>query len=224
MYPAQPLTLTWGGQIGNTGAGADIWQCGLHLGFEADASTPVRPGEAALGELYTDAIEPFHSRANTYIQRGAVLSWAKIVTSKVDGKYLTEPVTWNGTGTPGQVNDDNGAPQDSIVITLWTGAALGKGNYGRFYLPWNGKAAEGNTGRISVTARDNIADSALTFIRAVNSWAAAQESGLEVLIYGSTGAGTKKRPVQLRVGDVVDTQRRRRNRIAENYAARVINV
>jgi hypothetical protein len=114
-------------------------------------------------------------------------------------------------------NDANTPPQCTVVGTLWSGQSVGSGNFGRMYLPHTRLLLE--TGRARSTAAEADAAASLfgTFISTVNGIGASLPSDPEVIINSSKGAGSNKAPSEVRVGRVVDTQRRRRNRLEEDY-------
>ncbi len=218
-YAAPYLYLTWGGRIGSAGSGVDVWQTGLKIGFASGATVPTQPGPSILQDLYDDTIVGFHGDAAMGISQGAVLMWAKAVLVDTAGHYLTEATNYDGTGTPGGVTTDRGGPQDSLAVSLWSGGTLGHANYGRMYLPWNGFAIQSGDGRITNTQATNASIRAGDFVDDVNVWADGLATGMEVLILSKLGAGARKAPTFVRVGNVIDTQRRRRNRIKETYFA-----
>jgi len=219
MYAAEHLYLTWGGQIGSDGAGVDIWQTGLRLGYATGATTPVLPGVGDLTTLWTGTLVPFHTNINIGISQGAILKWVKVALLDRSGSYIVDAETYEGTPTAGPVTTDRGGVQDSLVLSLWSGGTLGQANYGRMYLPWNGIPVRHQDGRISSGAAGNAATDGAAFIGDVNTWAAtASAAGVETLIMSKVGTGFRKAPVYVRVGDVMDTQRRRRNRIDETYS------
>lgn len=217
-YPSRPLYVTWGGKIGAGSSSEDVWQCGLHLGL-ASTAQPDMPNLAGLESLYDEVIAPYHADNDIKVSAGAVLQWAKAVVLTETGSYAGEPLVANGSDVGGGVSSPYGAPQLSLAITLQSGQSLGKGNYGRYYLPWFAEPAAITNGRLPVAARDAVCVRSAEFLESFDAWGTGSAGGAQVMIFGKTGAGTKKVPVLLKVGDVIDTQRRRRNRIQEAYTA-----
>jgi hypothetical protein len=223
-FPSRPLYVTWGGQFGAAGSASDVWQCGLHFGMASNAQ-PDLPTTAELQTLYNGPIANFHNNANTGINLGAKLMWAKAVILTEAGKYATEPVIYSGATVPGGVDagDGGGSPSSSLVISLRSGQKLGTGNYGRFYLPWFARGAWPDTGRLTDSVRAAVLARAVEFVNDAVAWvhaASGADNGLR--IFSSAGGGSKKLVTTVAVGDVVDAQLRRRNKARESYAATAI--
>lgn len=97
--------------------------------------------------------------------------------------------------------------QCSVVVTLLTGAA-GKSRRGRMYLPLN--ACSVSNGKIGSADVALISTDITAWIHAINGGA----GGYQVAVASKTTAQIW--PVtQIQIGDVYDTQRRRRNKIVE---------
>lgn len=154
-------------------------------------------------------------------------SWSRFVAIKgaplgVNGKYLAEPdvVAQFTTGT----STVKVVPQETAVISLMSRQSLGDANRGRMYLPHiTGTSASGQFRIQNVSA---VSAAMKTFLQAVNtaSSTVTGASGSRVCIMSAKGTGTTKKVMDIRMGDLVDTQRRRRNRIAENYTTQTIIV
>lgn len=117
---------------------------------------------------------------------------------------LTTPVI--GTGTP------NRPPQCAAVFTLQTGLA-GRSRRGRIYWPWMGGSMDGSTLKSSVPL--NAITQMATLLNALGAEAPDPTPMDPVVVSQSLNQVT---PVtSVRVGDVVDTQRRRRDSLVETY-------
>lgn len=144
----------------------------------------------------------------------ATCSFTEITTAELDpvtGGQLTkasDPRSEVGTsaaaGLPMQI-----AP----VVSLRTLDASRRGR-GRFYAPSPAVDTQAE-GRMTTTARGNLADSAEAMFNAL------QAAGLTPVLYGGAGA-TPLNLTSLDVGDVVDTQRRRRNKLIESRTSRLL--
>lgn len=219
-YDRQHMYLTWGGRIGSDAASPEVWQCGVHLASSSAVGTPALPPLADLEDLYDDTILPYHAHASTAISAGAILMWAKAAALDVDGEYLADPVFYEGTDTPGGgSSDSSGAPQQALAVTLWSGGTFGTANYGRYYLPWSSATVLVATGRIDSTVLAGILTQTDNFLTEINTWAGGRFSTGTGAIrnMSSVGLGTTKAVTTIRLGDVKDTQRRRRNKLAEAY-------
>nr|CRY96555.1 hypothetical protein [uncultured prokaryote] len=145
----------------------------------------------------------------------------KVAPIKVDGHYAGEPFLTPALNPAVGVNPTV-VPQASIALTTWTGSTLGKGNYGRMFLPHSG-VPDASTPLLSTTLAGNVADAFATFITAIN---AIPDGGVATIMSQpsliTTWPGSAKPVTQVRVGRVVDTQRRRRASLDESYQSRPV--
>ena len=101
-------------------------------------------------------------------------------------------------------------PQCSIVATLRTDLA-GKSDTGRFYLPGPVATNTTSAGRMDTTTTGAVAARLVAAFEAGNG----ASLGNEVIVYSRTHRSiTTVRSID--VGDVIDTQRRRRDKLVEN--------
>jgi hypothetical protein len=100
--------------------------------------------------------------------------------------------------------------QCATVITLVTASATRHGR-GRFYLPPLGVGVL-DTGRLSAAATGSLELAFTSFFDVLST------AGLSVVVRNRSGHVST--PVtEARVGNVIDTQRRRRNKLIETYTA-----
>lgn len=124
-------------------------------------------------------------------------------------------------------------PQITLAATLTSDRQRGLASKGRMYLPGISEPVEAATGKIATTFQSTLATNFKAFLDSVNT--AAGTSGKLVLASaGHKGAppapgeqplyagGVTAWVTGCRVGNVYDTQRRRRNNFAENYQSRVL--
>jgi hypothetical protein len=150
------------------------------------------------------------------------LTGIKLAAVGTDGTYLTDPVTFEpvskNTGDDTQV-----LPQSTIVVSLNTGLNLGGGNRGRMYLPHSRLDVDAGSPLINGAVTNMFAGGAKMFVNAVTAALNANVTAtLFPAIMSQVGAGSSKGVTQVRVGDVNDTQRRRRNRLQETYVVRTL--
>lgn len=114
--------------------------------------------------------------------------------------------------------------QCSIVCSLRADPDRGLGAKGRMYLPGINKLIS-STGKISVGSADDISLGMQTFINNIN----ADFDLPGTVINASRGRtlpipapGVNRVVSSIKVGDVYDTQRRRRNSLTEVYSTRAI--
>jgi hypothetical protein len=134
----------------------------------------------------------------------------------VDGTYLADAVRQDQTVQQG--TSPGTLPQSSVVVSLWSGSSIGRANHGRLYLPHTRFEMASNTPFAASTTTNAFATAAADFVGQVNTTAGLVVTGSRITIMSKLGAGTTKDPAFVRVGNITDTQRRRRNRLGESYS------
>lgn len=135
---------------------------------------------------------------------------AALGTNKLE---LTDSVSFNVSPTVSAGSASNVAPQDSVAVTLWSGQHLGKGNFGRMYLPHTAYALSGTAMNASQTVANGVRTAAVAFLQAVNTVGGALSAGTGLRIMSD--AGVSKAVAQCGVGTTIDTQRRRRRQLPD---------
>ena len=213
-YPYDFIKFTFGGALAGNN---EIWTCGFHIG---KANSDVGTGQflaleddlAALGAL----VKAYVQDGDMRIPTGASVQWIKLALIGKDGKYVRAPLEYilpsqgNGQNTSGYV------PQASTVVTLVSAKFKDPGKYNRFYLP---AAAPTGNGAYRLTAAQIAAMSARSaqFLGDVHEVIYLEADTLTIKAV-SQNVSQYYDVVYTRVGDVLDTQPRRRNKIAENYS------
>lgn len=160
---------------------------------------------------------------------GAVLRLRQIKAYAIgtDGKAVPAPpyatgtpitLTWK-TGSEPSGSGTNILPlQNSIVVSLRT-QQVGAAGRGRFYAPAVPPAAVANTsGQFDTSSRNAFATAAATFLTSC-SFASTSPTARYVDPIVTGGAFTAYATVNVvRVGSVIDTQRRRRRSLTEVYS------
>ena len=218
VYDRESYHITFNGQSGTSGAGADIWSFGVKAASTTGAALP-EPVQFLLGTHMADlrdAYTAFHSSADGLIAPGALFTSVKVARLGFDGRYNAEPAEISGFSNAGGGSSAQcTSPACSVCVSLWSGATLGEANHGRLYLPWTSLASAAATGQMSVSQQGGLVSGAQTFLSAVEDEVASVAADARLHIMSAKGAGTSKQVLQVGVGLVVDTQRRRRNRIAD---------
>lgn len=147
----------------------------------------------------------------------SILTGLKIAAIGTDGKYVASPLVYEDS-TPAQGTVSNRIPQASAVLSLRAATTFGKGNYGRMYLPhFHGDLVENGPEMFEGDAA-TMAAAGKTLINStvtrVNSTIAAIVSPV---IMSQALAGPPKAITRVGYGNIVDTQRRRRNQLQETY-------
>ena len=113
--------------------------------------------------------------------------------------------------TPVTGSASNGYPQIACVLSLRTARARGYASNGRMYIP-SARSPAPADGLITIAQAESIRDSAAAFIANVET------SGIGVpAVMSTVGAGRTEAVTSVRIGRVMDTQRRRRNQLPELY-------
>jgi hypothetical protein len=205
--------------------GGEQWSTGFFIGEEnADADHPTQ----LLADAVRDAWEVFHESATSYIGNGYTFEQVKLASINADGHTDLENVVYSypATAVAGAIS---GAtlrlpPQCSLVATLTTERVRGLASKGRMYLPGITLSVDAN-GKLSTTQAGNVATNLQGFFNAISGSFDMPNK----VILAAKGTGllpaltAQNEPVTgIRVGDVIDTQRRRRNALVELYQVRSI--
>lgn len=207
--------------FGTMFGGAEEWSTGFFLGASAtDASIPTQAG----ADMVRDAWGTLFGTPNMGIASAWQAVGVKLARLGTDGKteldnvetsYFASPVSGAGGGSPFP-------PQVALVATLIAESGKGLGGKGRMYLPGVKHGIDGG-GKLGSTEAGYISLALKTFFDTVNG--SFDTPGQ--LINASQGRGglTPTFPLNrgitsVRVGNVYDTQRRRRNALVESYNSR----
>lgn len=220
-YDRQSWYVTFGGGLG----GGEEWQTGIHLALGETGTPLVDPLDADAHACY-DIASAFITSPGSYVSTDVRLSWCKVVRKATSGLDAGASALYE---TSSYVNGGSVGPtafQLAAVISLRSGATFGQANYGRMYIPCVGGNQIAN-GRFSDAMCGTLADNAKTFVDAMNTYAESTAHGtgfstFHVRLLSKVGTGTSKLVTNVEVGNVPDTQRRRRNNLAEAYTNRII--
>jgi hypothetical protein len=151
-------------------------------------------------------------------------TWVKFNPIDANGRYasLTESNTLFLQGTDIIVGQGTTVmpPQASMCITWRTAFARGRGSKGRIFAPRSHVSVAAN-GRVNQGQVDGMAQAYRDFIVALNDLEGPDGTGLRVVV--ASGVNGALNPVErVEVGNVIDTQRRRRNSLVEAFTG--INV
>lgn len=208
---------------GKYGGGAEEWSTGFYMGNEnADADLP---NQQLVDDIAT-AWKNFFTGVGQNISSNWSTDYVKIASMGTDGRsdsgdtvystYVTQP-----TGSGGNLYP----PQIALAATLTSTKPRGVGAKGRMYLPGLSIGID-TTGHVNGAGLTAVLTAFKTFLNACNASTATDN----VVILASHGSinkdGTPKiggsAPINkavtgIKIGNVYDTQRRRRNQLPETY-------
>lgn len=193
---------------GTLAQGAERWSAGWVYGLgPGDAPSP-----GVMGAFASAALELFRSATGWAASVKGAISSAGTVT-RVRAYYYPDPglpATVVGQSTGASVNGVSTPtlpPQCSLVVTLQTGLA-GRTRRGRFYWPLCGGGI--TSGQRTALASQAQIDAFRDMLLAIESICPGSTPELAV---ASESAGSVTTVTSIALDDVVDTQRRRRDKL-----------
>lgn len=148
------------------------------------------------------------------VSSNCALTEIKYAQLDVDGRYASDDQPFVREVNPPKLGGSAGpyVPQASMVVTLETAKRRGLAHEGRFYMPPTTLQAGAN-GQIVAGDQDALGAAVKNFLAALNDVL----SPSYVVVASSVRGGAINAVTGIRVGAVIDTQRRRRKNIPENY-------
>lgn len=209
-FTTEHLQISWLFSVEGTPEVADT---GLKAGV-----VPTFDAVAALGQITQTKLTSLFGHMQTMLQTTPFV-WAdysrlesvKVAAIDTAGHYLTDPII---STTASVLSGGSQVPaQLTVVGSIRSGTKTGQANYGRMYLPHTRLALE--TGSALVSSTVTAAASAVfnSFLIAVRTTLNSGTAPCTPLLYSAQGAGTTKAPHFTSVDNVIDTQRRRLNRL-----------
>lgn len=202
-FPQGVGKLTFSGIHAET----EIWSFGFHI-------VPIVMTEAIMDDIETAARAMVNS-SGSGITTSAFLQEIKYAQLDTNGKYADDDQPFIREVNPGEQGGggNNFVPQATMVISLSTDSKRGLAHQGRYYLPPTSIQA-GSDGVVSPVQVQNLLLAQRAFLVSVNTALAPSY----IVVASNRGAGQIKQVTGLRVGNVIDTQRRRRNALIETYS------
>jgi hypothetical protein len=200
----------------------EIAETGLHIStvgsspFDADAFVAAATGAqlASRADDYETAMGATHLWWASYSE----LVGMKLAALTTGGVYSSAPLVETVSGHQGTT--ESVPPENSVCASLRSVETFGRANFGRMYLPHTGAQLGTGTPYMDATTTGNIVASLDTMLTAVNTWANGVSAGAGIVNISKVGAGAVKAVATVQVGRILDTQRRRRNRLDEHPYAR----
>lgn len=224
-YPTHYL-WNFGGGLGSD----EEWSCNIRFANNEPLALLDVTQQAiaqALGQMLAARMDIENTNPTTPgpgISSDADLTYSKFNEIGPDGKYQSESTTnaYYFDRVPGFAGGDNVSyPYQICYGTSWvTDAVRGPASKGRIFVPSPYVAINGSTGTLDNTQTENQAQAWANILKAANDTIALE---VEVFtppvaaVVSAVGAGSWRPITGVRVGAVLDTQRRRRNKLAERY-------
>lgn len=200
--------------------GGERWSCSLAFG--SDLALPWQPTDSELLTFATGAQavwRVFHTSTAALFSEYVSLQRTDARVIDSDGRTIRLQQVSPATPTVGQ-QPPLVPNQCSVVISLRTAVPGARGR-GRIYLP-SLRAGTDVDGRFPSAQRDAMATAAKTMFDGLNT--AAENAGYAetnaLCVASGVGLGSNPDVRNIRIGDVIDTQRRRRDSIVEAYTTR----
>lgn len=220
-YPHKVARVTLSGTMFG---GQEIWSTGFFMGFEGQDAPAIT--ETGVSDI-SAAWQTFFTTSTSQISNKYVYSMCKVQMMATDGKAVPDSAVYYSPGTTvtGAANLPSMPPQIALVATLANSLPRGLATKGRMFLPGVLSSVDA-TGHIGSLDIGNIATNLQTFFGAIMN--DADTPGRAVL--ASLGNAAQLRPgeirnvTQVRVGNVYDTQRRRRNALMEAYTIKPVPI
>lgn len=188
----------------------DVWECGLHLGATTGGSA-----DAYLDD-FTNDIKTWMDAAG--VISAATLKYVKLnEISATTRRYVDQSNSYERVGTPIYATSYGAQvlPQLTLCVSLGTGIKRGPAAHGRFYPPPISYIGSGLvSGRVSPSNVTSYLNACKAFIDNLNNQPGIDgANSFTVVVLGK--GGVQRNVETVSVGDVVDTQRRRRNALVE---------
>lgn len=202
--------------------GNEIWTTGFWAG-STSGDAPAPTVEAA--EMVADEWETFFTATATAISYLWHTDTVKITPYNAAGTIDVAGIRSFSypAAIVGQSGGAGNPPQVALVATLVAGNGIGNGGKGRMFIPGL-TAGVDSTGHIPTGTANTIAAGIATFLASVN--ASIDSPGVAINAAKTapvTGILAINRALTtVKVGNVYDTQRRRRNALAEVYSSDAI--
>lgn len=203
--------------------GGEEWQTGFYLGnAETDAGVPSQQ----FADLVRTSWQTFFTATANQVSNSFTFTGVKLARLSKNGLYDGSAVA--ESFPTGQVNGPYaGSPmpaQVTLVATLIGGSGKGLAGKGRMYLPGISSPLSAD-GHLLQSQCQNIATNLAAFFNGLD--ASIDRPGHVINVSRGhkklLGVGARNVSVNgVRVGNVYDTQRRRRNALAETYSTAVV--
>lgn len=197
--------------------GGEKWSIGLRTGA---VSPPTEANLDLLAAMVANHFQNMISTGTDGIQARNPTTW---FFDSVTGRHVTELGITDVLGSPqvfttqGQAATQYQPDQIAVAVSLLT-AKPGRSGRGRVYLPVLSIAGIVNS-RLTTAQAQAFATDFAVFLDAIKSDTTVGVGPFPICIQSRKGPGVPPPVNRVQVGDVFDTQRRRRDKLVENYAS-----
>lgn len=208
-YPGHWLFVMGG--VLDGGADAEVWQCGIRGQLIAGDA----PAEVNFLNGINDNLATWYNAAASRMRTDSKLTFIKLNAIAPNGDYLhpNDPHT-RVMNTPGGQSPN--IPSFLSIATSWkTDSPNKRALNGRIYLP-NTPSAPVGTSRISANDRNAVMVAGVGLLGILRNEASGGSQGNFIAAVVSK-TGETHAVTRVRVGDVLDVQRRRKNALRESY-------
>lgn len=211
--------VAFGGAVNVPVANSDVWTCTLRGGTSGGTQGPHSDPAAMLAALTTPLNAWWTTLANQ-LNPQFNLQWAKVNSIDNLGHYSSGPTNLytypspaaggGSTATLTQLMPSN----VTAVVTFLTTAARGRTSHGRISLPFALYATPGGSPTLGTGLQTVISNATKALLALIQTAGNASGSSFIPRVYSSVGAEMATIN-KLRVGNRMDTQNRRKNKVPE---------
>lgn len=202
--------LTCNGTYSETSLKEEVWQFGWQFSLNGSSTDDVDVLAASIGP----AIKALWNGTGSPIAQTHLLSLVKIARIGSSGRYTQAPGIYDAGNQAGKVSGQIVPVQCAVVITTVASSIYrGPGRFGRFYLPAPTPTFIDTAGKLPMLN----AEAYRTFGKALLSTCMTAPANAHKPAH-FTSTGVRAEIDEVRCGTIVDTQRRRRNKLTEEYA------
>lgn len=223
-YPEHWLFSFGGAILG----GVDVWSNNVRFAND-DGSIPINTDEGDILEgLMSDLQARFVADAGSTglgYSSAVDLRWGKFNKIGPDGRYASATETHVldlPAPVPGLQTPAASIPQVALAVSWGTGRARGPASRGRIYVPMPQQVPQLTTGRLTAAQTAKAADNWAALLQEWGDEPGIDMSGLVPSVVSSVGTGAAEPITRVRVGDVLDTMRSRRNAMEEVYSTATV--
>jgi hypothetical protein len=196
----------------------DVWTVNLNFGGD------LRPeaASAAQNAQIASIVETWWTGVKLYASQGVYLDGFAWNAIGPDGRYVTPqtPNTyWFSPSFQGTPSLPKQGPDSCLVVSLYT-PKKGKRYRGRLFLPLDALTIDAGWNINAVNTQD-VRNATATMIRALNTTFGPAPNGQGVCVVASQ-FGVNTPVTELKTGNMLDHQGRRRNRMDEFYTSLVL--